>query len=156
MTDVLKPTFHVIVGEVDDAGVPKVGAEDFEFRVPTPLERAQIGVRCSALCRRFDPVAGDIERVDYETWCLVRGIVVMEVLLEKANVTWPFSEVKDSKGEASLLVDITRFPPGKENTIAEVGARFNEALDRFHGERAGHTPPAVPKTVDGVGNSGAL
>lgn len=139
MTDVLKPTFRVVVGEAEEDGNPKEGAEEFIFRVPTPLEKASIGVRSSALCRRMDPVAGDVDRLDFETWCLVRGMVVMELFLEKANVTWPFSETKDAKGGITLAVDITKFPPGKEGTIAEVGASFQPALDRFHSERVGHS-----------------
>lgn len=156
MTDVLKPTFKLLVGETDEQGEPKNGAEQFEFRVPTPLELARLGVREASIRRLVDPASGGwAQGLDDETFFLIRGMAVLELYLEKANVRWPYSEVKEGS-EAKVAVDITKFPPGKEPVIMEVGQRFKEALDRFHREGSGHSRPAVPAPVDGLGNPESL
>lgn len=134
---ILKPTLTIKVGP-DDA------PEEFVLRVPTPFERSRIGVRESSIKRMMDPMGGgDSVNVDTETWFMVRGMAVLETLLEKASVTWPYSEVKDRKGDVTLVVDITKFPPGKEPVITEVGLQFQQALDRFHGRGTELTEPAV-------------
>lgn len=131
--DIIKPTFTI-----------KVGDEEFEFRVPTPLERARIGAREGGIRRTLDPnvMAWDL---DGETFCLVRGMAVLETLLERSNAKWPYSP--DNKDV--LRVDINNLPPGKEDVIMEVGRQFQEALDRFHGRGAGYQPAAVSEVVAG-------
>lgn len=143
---VLKPTFTIKVGEGEHA-------EEFVLRVPTPMERARLGVREAALRRMLDPaVAVDSSQLDPDTWCLVRGMVVLEQLLEKANVKWPYTEGSG----AELAVIISNFPPGKEDILMGVGAQFQDALDRFHSERAGHSRSAVSEDVDGGQHSRTL
>lgn len=149
MTDqMLKPTVKLTVGEGDSA-------EEFVLRVPSPLERARIGVREAAIRRSIDPMA-DSMSLDAEIFFLIKGMAILEALLDKANVTWPFSETKNDKGEPTLSVDITKFPPGKEHVIEGVGLQFEEALDRFHREGTGHAHAAVPKAVDGGVDPGSL
>lgn len=134
--DILKPTFSI-----------KVGDEEFELRVPTPLERAKVGAREAGIRKTLDFNATGWD-VDEFTLCLIRGMAVLETLLEKSNVKWPYSP--DTKtGEPSVRVDITNLPSGKEDVIAEVGRQFQEALDRFHGRGAGHQPAAVSETLAG-------
>lgn len=157
MDQVLSQTLRIIVGETDEQGNPVEGAEEFILRVPTPIEKARLGVREASIRRTLDPMgAGWASGLDDDTFFLIRGMVILETLLEKANVRWPYSESKDGKGNAVLQVDITKFPPGKEASIQEVGREFQDALDRFHGERSGHKQPTVPQAVDGGSSSEAL
>jgi len=121
------------------------------------MERARLGVREAAVRRMLDPtVAVDTNQLDAETWCLVRGMVVLEQLLEKANVTWPYTEGRNAAGEPDLVVLIANFPPGKEPVLMEVGAQFQTALDRFHREGAGHKKPAVSEAMAGGVDTRAL
>lgn len=129
MSDVLKQTITVTVGEGE-------GAESFVFRVPTPLDRVRMGVREAGIRRMFDPTGqGWANGLDDETFFIIRGMSVLETLLDQSSATWPFTEIKPDKGDPELRVDIAKFPPGKEQTIGEVGRQFQDALDRFH--RAG-------------------
>lgn len=146
---VLKPTFTITIGEGEHA-------EEFVLRVPTPMERARLGVREAAVRRMLDPVAVDATQLDPDTWCLVRGMVVLEQLLEKANVKWPYSEVQNAKGEPELMVVINNFPSGKEPVLMEVGAQFQDALDRFHSDRVKHSRSSVSEDVAGRHHTGAL
>lgn len=126
MPDVLNQTFALKVGEGDTA-------EEFVLRVPTPMDRARMGVREAGIRRMFDPTGGGwAGGLDDETFFLIKGFVILEVLLERSNVTWPFTEVKPERGEPELRVDFSNFPPGKEGVIGEVGRQFQDALDRFH------------------------
>lgn len=147
---VLKPTVKVTVGEGDTA-------EEFVFRVPTPMERVRLGVREAAIRRSFDPSSSaDASALDAETYFMIKGMAVLEGLLEKSSQRWPFTEVKNAKGDPELVVDITKFPVGKDDVIGRVGLQFDAALDRFHRDGSGDGQPAVSEAVDGVGNPGAF
>lgn len=138
---ILHPTLTITLGE-DEA------KEDFIFRVPTPMEKARLGVREASIRRQLDPMSGGwVVGVDDDTFFLIRGMAAFEVLLEKSSATWPYSEFKPERGPAELRVDINLFPPGKEATITEVGRRFQEALDTFHRDGAGHSGSAVSETL---------
>ena len=144
--DILKPTLSI-----------KVGGEEFILRVPTPMERARIGVREASIRRSLDdPMAGGLTFPDEETYFLIRGMAVLETLLEQSSAKWAWSEAKGANDQPKLVVKPDNFPPGKENVVAEVGRQFQETLDRFHRDRAEHTRPVVSETVDGGGNPGAL
>ena len=134
MTDILNPTITL-----------EVGGDKFVFRVPTPLERAKVGVRESAIRRGLDPT-GFVGDLDFNTFFLIRGMAIMETLLTESSATWPFA---GGDQKAKPVVDIEKFPPGKESTIEEVGRQFQEALDRFHGQGIGRTEPAIPEAVAG-------
>lgn len=130
MPDVLDQTITLKIGEGD-------AVEEFVLRVPTPIDRARLGVREAGIRRTLDPAsAGWAGGLDDETFYLVKGFAILEVLLEKSSATWPFTEVKPEKGEPSLHVDITKFPAGKDGVIMEVGRQFQEAVDRFHRDGA--------------------
>jgi hypothetical protein len=146
---VLKQTLSIKIGEDDSA-------EEFTLRVPNPMDRARIGVREAAIRRQLDPMGSFVGvMVDDETFFLIRGMAILEVLLEKASATWPYTEVKNERG-AELRVDINAFPPGKEDIIAEIGRRFGDELDRFHRERTGHRATVVSQTLGGGEYPGAL
>lgn len=127
------------------------------MRVPTPLERARLGVREAAVRRMLDPtIAVDTNQLDAETWCLVRGMVVLEQLLEKANVKWPYTEGRNAAGEPDVMVVIGNFPAGKEPVLMEVGAQFQGALDRFHREGTERPQSAVSEAMAGGFDTRAL
>lgn len=139
--DHLKPTVSV-----------KVEDEEFVFRVPSPMDKAKVGIREASIRRELDPASnGWAMGLDDETFFLIRGLALMDVLLEEANVKWPY---KQEGG--SIRVDIHNLPVGKETVIAEVGRQFQDALDRFHGRGVGHTQPDIPEDVAGSGDTGTL
>lgn len=147
---VLNNTLTITIGPDDDR-------EEFIFRVPTPMDKARLGVREAALRRALDPSGGGWALgVDDETFFLIRGMATMETLLDKASVTWPYTEFKPDRGDAELRVDCNAFPPGKEAAIAEIGRRFQEELDRFHGERVGRNQSGVTEAVAGGEPAGSL
>jgi hypothetical protein len=133
MADVLSQTLEIQVGEAD-------AVESFTLRVPTPIDRVRMGVREAGIRRMFDPGGqGWAAGLDDEVFFMVKGMAVLETLLEKSSSQWPYTEFKPERGEPELRIDITKFPPGKEEVIAEVGRKFGDALARFHRERVGHT-----------------
>lgn len=147
MAEILKPTLTI-----------NAGGEDFIFRVPSPLDKAKQGAREAAIRRTIDPTgAGWADGYDLDTFYLIRGMSVLELFLEKSDAKWVFTEVPASKdGPAGgVRVDITMFPPGKEEVITEVGREFQPALDRFHGRGIEPGRPTVSETVAGGGDPGA-
>ncbi len=150
MSDTLKQTLTLTIGEDSEK-------EEFTFRVPTPMDKARLGVREASVRRSLDPMGGGAGwGIDDETFFLIKGMVALEVLLDKASVTWPYSEFKPERGAAELRVDIDAFPPGKELVISEIGRRFSEELDRFHRDRAERQRPAAAETVAGGQHPEAL
>lgn len=130
----------------------KIGEEEFVFRVPSPLDKAKVGVREASIRRELDPVSnGWAIGLDDETFFLIRGLALMEVLLDTASVKWPYSQ-----DGGKINVNIHTMPAGKETVIAEVGRQFQETLDRFHGRGAGNTQPGVPENVEGGVDPGTL
>lgn len=142
--DVLKPTFSI-----------KVEDNEFIFRVPTPLEKAKLGSREAAIRRSLDGF-GSAYGLDEDTFCLVRGMAVLELFLDKTNARWVYTETKPEKGPAKVVVDIEAFPPGTETIITEVGREFQAGLDKFHGRGAGSVGSAVDETVESGVDTGAL
>lgn len=152
MTDIVNPTFDVTAGEGDEATT-------FTFRVPTPLDKAKIGIREASIRRQLDPVGGGWAiGLDDETFFLIRGMALLEVLLTQADARWPFDDSAPAGKNASaeVRVNIEKFPAGKETIIAEVGRQFQDALDRFHGRGVEHSHPDVPEVVAGSVDPKAL
>ena len=147
MSDVVKPTFTVKAGEFE-----------FVFRVPTPLDKARQGSREAAIRRTIDPTGvGWADGLDVPTFYLIRGMAVMELFLEKSDAKWAFSETPATKkGPAEVRVEITKFPPGTENIIQEVGENFQAGLDTFHGRGIESSGPDIQKTVESGVDTGAL
>lgn len=109
-----------------------VGDDQYVFKIPTPLQQMEIGVKAAALRRRYDFQGGGWEDgLDQGTFLLVRGIVIMQVLLIQCSVKWPYSESKDDKGAVTVSVDPDKFPPFATPIIIQVYQGFTEALARF-------------------------
>jgi hypothetical protein len=144
--DVLKPTFSI-----------KVEGHEFVFRVPTPLEKARQGARETAIRRIIDPTsAGWADGLDEATFCLIRGMAVLELFLDKTDARWVYTETAADKGPVKVVVDITAFPPGTETIITEVGREFQAGLDKFHGRGPGPVEPVMDEAVESGVNTGAL
>jgi hypothetical protein len=147
MSDVVNPTFKV-----------KAGDFEFVFRVPTPLDKVRQGARESAIRRAVDPSgAGWADGLDEYTFSLVRGMTVLELFLEKSDAKWAFSETAiGKKGPAEVKVDISKFPPGTEDIIREVGFNFQSALNTFHGRGTEPGDLTAPEALAGSVDPGAL
>jgi hypothetical protein len=83
-------------------------------------------------------------------------MTVLEQFLDKCSARWVYTENEVGKGPPGVHVDITKFPPGTEDLIQEVGREFQTGLDRFHGRGAEPPQLPVPEAVEGSVNSGAL
>lgn len=147
MANILKPTFTI-----------KTDANEFIFRVPTPLDKARQGAREAAIRRVIDPSgAGWADGLDVETFYLIRGMAVLELFLDKTDAKWVYTETsKDKTGGAGVIVDISSFPPGTETVIAEVGRKFQDGVDTFHGRGVGSDGPDLSEAVAGGVNTEAL
>jgi hypothetical protein len=148
MADVLKPTISI-----------KVQGHEFIFRVPSPLEKARLGAREASIRKQIDPTgSGWADGYDLDTFYLIRGMAVLELFLDKSDAKWVFTEAPASKdGPAGrVYVDITAFPPGKDDVISEVGREFQPALDRFHGRGPGSAASAPAEAVAGGVDPGTL
>jgi hypothetical protein len=140
MADILNPTFSIKTA---------AGPNEFIFRVPTPLDKARQGARETAIRRIVDPTSvGWADGLDADTFYIIRGMTVLELFLEKTDAKWVYTETpKDKAGAGGVYIDITRFPPGTEDVIMEVGRSFQAGLDKFHGRGAGSEQPPVPEVV---------
>jgi hypothetical protein len=148
MADVLKPTISI-----------KAQGHEFIFRVPSPLEKARLGAREASIRKQIDPTgSGWADGYDLDTFYLIRGMAVLELFLDKSDAKWVFTEAPASKdGPAGrVYVDITAFPPGKDDVISEVGREFQPALDRFHGRGPGSAASATAEAVAGGVDPGTL
>lgn len=142
MADVLTDTLTITVGE-----------DQFVFKIPTPIQQIEIGVRASALRRRFDASgAGWEDGLDTATYLLVRGMVILQVLLTQSSAKWPYTETRGADGKPIVAVDIDKFPPSASPIIIQVYQGFNDALARFFGGGVGDDKPAVSDAVAGEPN----
>lgn len=130
-----------------------VGGEQYVFKIPSPMEQIEIGVKAAALRRRHDFTGGGWEEgLDQASFMLVRGIVVLQVLLRQSSAKWPYSESRDDKGAVTVSVDPDKFPPNVTPTIIQVYQGFSEALARFFTGGAESGDTAGAETVAGQPN----
>lgn len=126
----------------------RVEDEDFEFRIPSPMDVAKIGSVAAGIRRKFDPEGiGYEDGLDINTIILVRAMATMEVLLEKSTAKWAFSETKDARGQVSVAVDSSKFPPTATGMLYEIYNKFQEEVTRFLGRGAGNAEPASAEPV---------
>jgi hypothetical protein len=121
------------------------GGHKFVFAVPTPVERARLGLREAGLRRQFDPASGGWpDGMDMDTFNLIRGFAVLQLYLRQTDAEWVYTAT--DKGEP--IVDIDKFPAGKDSVIIELGQEFLPALARFHGEGSKSGRPDIQEAVD--------
>lgn len=139
MADVLTETLTV-----------KAGEDEFVFRVPTPMQQIEIGIRGLALRRRFDPTGGGWEAgLDDATYMLIRGVVILEVLLKQSSAKWVYSETAGVDGRPTVAVSIDSLPPYATPIIIQVYQGFLEALATFFTAGAGNNQQPSPAPVAG-------
>lgn len=128
----------MVNGVLDNSVTITVDGKDFQFRVPSPLDTARIGMVSASIRRRLDPDGvGSEEALDPSTALVIRGMAMMEVLLEKSSATWAFSEVKDAKGVTKIAVDAGKFPPAATALLPAIYMEAQDAIARFLNPGAG-------------------
>jgi len=139
MSDVLTDTLTV-----------RVGDDDFVFRIPTPIQQIQMGIRGLALRRRFDPMGAGWETgLDDPTYMLIRGMVLLEVLLKQSSAKWVYSEAPGADGRPNVAVNIDSLPPHATPIIIQVYQGFTEALATFFAGGTGDNQQSSPAPVAG-------
>ena len=116
--------------------------ETYEFRIPSLLNYAQIGVRARDLRQSDSPMSsGSDVGLDPITRLLFEGFAVFEKFL-KAGPEWCWT--KDDN--QAPVCDSSKFPVDKLLTVLEVVRGFNEALEQFSGRRVGdgNAPSETP------------
>lgn len=132
-TDDLKTTV-----EIDDPADPSV---KYEFRIPGIADNMKLGLYARALRRQYDPSgSGDLNGLDAETAMLSWACAAFETLLTSAGAKWPYSK---SPVDGKPIVDHTKFPMDKLDTVIAVGFRLDAELARF---REGWTANWKPAT----------
>lgn len=117
---------------LDNFVTVKVGEDTFEFRLPSPLDMAKIGMVATAIRRESDPSGlGYEDGLDFNSAILIRAMATMVVLLERSSAKWPFSEVRDAKGAATVGVDYKKFPPKSALILPEIYDKLQEEVTRF-------------------------
>jgi len=117
---------------LDNSVTVKVGDDDFRFRVPSPMDMARIGMVAASIRREMDPAGlGYEDGLDWQTAVLVRSMATMTVLLEQSSAKWPFNEVRDARGNASVGVDYKKFPPTASTLLPEIYDKLQDEVARF-------------------------
>ena len=106
-----------------------VGGDHFYFRVPSPRDYARLGMRAAALRRQDSSGFGDDLGLDDFTASLYRSFAILETLLVKADVAWPYTETKTGVP----VVDHTKFPPSKTPQLVEIARGFEDKFYTFLG-----------------------
>ena len=147
-SDPLSRTFDVVIGgsTVDGANV---GGETYVFRKPGIYYSIEMGYRAADVRRRAFPAGGggfpgDFG-LDYSAVSFARACAITELYLERSDQEWPYSPGPDGKP----LVDSSKFPPDREETVIQVGNAFEAEMARFRTRRNPDKPPAGPEAVAG-------
>lgn len=139
MSDALSSTFTVELP----------GGETYLFRKPGIFFRIEQGYRAADVRRKAYPAgAGGLPSdfgLDWPAVDFSRQCAILELYLEKASVEWPYSPGADGKP----VVDSSRFPPEREQTVQALGARFEEEVARFRAERPADGQSAPAQAVAG-------
>lgn len=138
---------------LDNTVTVTVGGDTFEFRLPSPLDMAKIGMVASSIRREADPAGlGYEEGLDWQTAVLIRAMATMVVLLERSSAKWAFSEVRDAKGVATVSVDHKKFPPKASLVLPEIYDKLQEEVSRFLSGGTANGDAAGTETVESVAN----
>jgi hypothetical protein len=107
-----------------------VREDTFEFRIPTIHDDIAIGSRATKLRRVIDPGWNGFDPIaDAMAQYSLDACATMEVLLDKASVTWPFTPSQNGP-----IVDSSKFPADKVNDVLEAYSGFRQALATFRNE----------------------
>jgi len=149
--DPLSPEFEVVLkyGEGSDAGVT---TETYIFRKPGIYHRIELGYRAAEVRRKAYPGSGGILdfAVDRATVDFAQNCAIMEMYLVRSNQTWPFTPGEDGKP----VVDSSKFPPDREQTVWDIGDSFSKQVLRFRTRRNTAGPQAGSQAVGGQPNPG--
>lgn len=128
MADILQNTVKITVE-----------GEEFEFRVPSPLDVAKVGMRAAAIRRNADPDGiGFEDGLDIDTLLVVRAMATMDVLLERSSAKWALSEIKDTQGNVKVGADSNKFPAHVTPMLPVIYQEVQEAIKRFLGRGTGN------------------
>ena len=105
----------------------KLGQDTYVFKIPTLHDEIAIGSRMSTLRRAIDPSWDGFTLLDGTTQYALRAAATFELLLQRASVTWPFSEGLDKKP----VIDSSKFPADKAHVTVQAYERYEAALNRF-------------------------
>lgn len=140
MPDILSKTFDVAAD-----------GDTYTFRIPTIRFDIEVSYKAADVRRRaFPDGQGVISDADNLAYNFSRGAAYLELYLEKATATWPFSTGKDGKP----VVDFESFPPHLGDKVFAVGAAFNEAYGRFRRTGNFNIPASGAETMAGQPDPG--
>ena len=137
-SDPLSRTFDVVIE-----------GETYVFRKPGIYYAIEMGYRAADVRRRAFPTGGggfpgDFG-LDYDAVSFARACATMELYLDRSDQEWPYSAGTDGKP----MVDSSRFPSDREDTVRKVGNAFEAEMARFRTRRNPDKPPAGPEAVAG-------
>jgi len=145
------PTKSVLTNtvEIDDPADPTI---KYEFTVPGFVDQMKLGMYAKVIRRKYDPTgSGDLVGLDGETALLAWTIAAFEILLVGAGAKWPYSEGEDKKP----VVDHTKWPHDKMETVLDVGARLDVEFLRFREARTAGWNKNRGQVVESSGNPGS-
>lgn len=141
-----------LLNAVIEIADPEDASIKYEFRIPGTVEQMKLGMRARAIRRQNDPGgSGDLIGLDQDTAMLSWSFGAFEILLLSSGAKWPYSKAEDGKP----VVDYTKFPSDKVDTVMFVGYKLDAELARFREKRVANWNKAGQEAVDGVGNPGA-
>ncbi len=141
MADVLTDTIELVVRK-----------QTYVFKVPTVAFDLEVGYRAMQIRQRIAPqTMGGLYGLDNAAATTSRNFAIMELYLLRASDPWPFTAASDGKP----VVDSSKFPLNKTNTIYEIGLAFEGAYSRFRDDGTGDGEFAGDQAVAGLENPGA-
>lgn len=147
--DPLSPEFDVVLKYGEDKTVI---TETYVFRKPGIYHRIELGYRAAEVRRKAYPLAGGVLDfgVDRATVDFARDCAILEMYLVRSDQSWPFTPGEGGKP----VVDSSKFPPEREQTVWDIGEEFSRQVERFRARRNPAGPPAGDEAVGGQPNPG--
>ena len=131
-----------------------VDRETFTFRKPGIYFQIEIGYRAADVRRRAAPATNGVLPndfgIDRTAAEFARCCALLELYLVRSDQAWVFSPGADGKP----VVDSSKFPADREDTVWQVATAFEDEVARFRKRRNPGQPPAGAETVGGQPNPG--